>query len=360
MNDSNFSNRHLPAAEVAKAVTHRGPSRVPMMLHFWTDASRFGERAAEAQAILDRYPSDACSVWPAMPTNCVDPASAAFIPGYTWTQAPASPPDQVKAHDANIAITDWSTLDDLLARLPDPNHPAALASLKDKLQTDSGGRYTMLAWWYCLYERIWSLRGMENVLMDFYLNPESVHRLLDALTDFYCALIRRAGRELGLNAIMTSDDIGMQTGPMFSRDIFLQFFKARYARIIKTAHDSNMHFWLHTCGNVKAFLDDFVEIGLDVIHPIQKYTMDERETANKYGGKLCFWAGMDVQQILPRGTPEDVRREVRFMIDTYDRPDGGCIITAGNAITPDVPLENLEALYDETYRYGLEHRQRFA
>jgi len=69
---------------------------------------------------------------------------------------------------------------------------------------------------------------------------------------------------------------------------------------------------------------------------------------------------MDVQQILPWGTPEEVRQEVRFMIDTYDRADGGCMITAGNGITPDNPVENLRAFFDETYTYGLAHRNQFA
>jgi uroporphyrinogen decarboxylase len=67
---------------------------------------------------------------------------------------------------------------------------------------------------------------------------------------------------------------------------------------------------------------------------------------------------MDLQHILPRGSVDDVRREVRFLIDTYDRPDGGCMITAGNGITADVPLENLEAFYDEAYQYGVAHRRR--
>jgi uroporphyrinogen-III decarboxylase len=199
---------------------------------------------------------------------------------------------------------------------------------------------------------------MENTLVDFYENPSSVHRLLDAITEFHCAVIRRGARELGVKAVWTTDDIGMQTGPMFGYPIFNEFFKPRYARLIKTAHECGMHFWLHSCGNIELFLDDFVAMGLDVLHPVQKYAMDMGKIAARYGGRLSFWAGMDVQQILPFGTPEEVRREVRFLIDTFDRPDGGCMITSGNGITPDVPLENLRAFYDETYAYGYEHRRR--
>ena len=99
-------------------------------------------------------------------------------------------------------------------------------------------------------------------------------------------------------------------------------------------------------------------MGLDVLHPIQKHAMDERITADRYRGKLCFWPALNVQPALPFGTPEDVRAEVRFLIDTYDCPDGGCMITSGNGITADVTIDNLFAFYDETYNYGLAHRQQ--
>ena len=96
-----------------------------------------------------------------------------------------------------------------------------------------------------------------------------------------------------------------------------------------------------------------------MLHPIQKYTMDEREVAQKYGKDLCIWAGFDVQRIIPYGTPEDVRREVRFLLDTYARPEGRLILAAGNNMTPDTPMESLEALLDEALRYGEEVCKRF-
>ena len=94
-------------------------------------------------------------------------------------------------------------------------------------------------------------------------------------------------------------------------------------------------------------MEDFIEIGLDVIHPIQKYTMDEKQIVRKYGGRICFLAGFDVQNIIPYGTPEDVRAEVRFLIDTFSRPDGRFMITMGNGSTNDWKKESLQALYDE-------------
>lgn len=99
------------------------------------------------------------------------------------------------------------------------------------------------------------------------------------------------------------------------------------------------------------FLEDFIEIGLDVIHPIQKYAMDGAEIAKKYGGRICLLAGFDVQQTIPYGTPEEVRKEVRYLIDTFDRPDGRFMLTMGNGMTEDWKLESLKALYDEIATY---------
>jgi uroporphyrinogen decarboxylase len=347
----------LPREEVIKAIEHGSPSRVPMMLHFWLSADRFEERQQAVRDITAQYPDDVAVLGIRMPAMWDDRSDPNHIPGYSWMNVPPPPkPAVARGHDANVAIEDWSQLPAVLDAWPRPDTPTILDWARDGAKS-AAGRYKLATFWFCLYERMWSIRGMENILTDFYLNPEPVHQFMDALTDFYCGLIRRMGSEMKVDGIFTSDDIGMQTGPMFSRDIFLKFFKPRYAKIFKAAHDAGMHFWLHTCGDVRLFMDDLIEVGLDVIHPIQKYTMNEPEIAQRFGGRICFWAGMDVQQILPRGTPDDVRREVRFMIDTYDRPDGGCMITAGNGITPDVPVENLRAFFDETYEYGMKHRR---
>ena len=99
-------------------------------------------------------------------------------------------------------------------------------------------------------------------------------------------------------------------------------------------------------------------MGLNVIHPIQKYTMDEKVIAEKYGSDICIWAGFDVQQVIPWGTPAEVRDEVRFMMDTYYRPEGKFMLTAGNGINQDCPLESLQALYYEAFKYGTDIVER--
>ena len=171
-----------------------------------------------------------------------------------------------------------------------------------------------------------------------------MHKLYGALADYYCAVILRAKRARGIDGIFVSDDIGSQTGPMFGVGIFLEFFKPYYKRVIDFCHSIGVQLWLHTCGNVTAFLPHFAEIGLDVLHPIQKNTMNEREVADNYGDKMCIWAGFDVQNILPFGTADDVIKETRRLKQVYK--NSRRIFTLGNGVTPDCSLENLKALLD--------------
>ena len=163
----------------------------------------------------------------------------------------------------------------------------------------------------------------------------------------------------GADAIYVTDDLGTQTGPFFSPDIFEEYYLPCYKREIGAAHEMGMHFWLHSCGDIGIFLPRLIGLGLDVIHPIQKFAMDSKETVAKFGGQICFWAGFDVQHILQEEDTEGVRKEVRFLIDTFDRPDGGMCIGAGNGIVSGTPFENIEAFLDESIRYGIEHRASF-
>lgn len=319
--------------------------RVPSVVHFWTNQEVFGDNKDKAISLLNKYPNDVLSISINTPDTFYAPDDD---PSYRWSNYDDPYVGQDVAIDSQIVINDWEQLDGILADFPNPNYKGMF---KEAVEDD--GRYRLGFWWHCLFERFWKLRGMTNSLMDFYTDPEEIHRLMRSITDFYKIMIKRAKNELNLDGIFTSDDIGTQTGPFFSPEIFREFFKPYYKELIDTAHSVGIHFWLHTCGNIEIFIPDFIEIGLDVLHPIQKYTMEEKRIAEKYGNDICIWAGFDVQRIIPWGTPEEVRNEVRFMMDTYFRPEGKFMITAGNAITSDCKPESLEALLDEAYHYGI-------
>ena len=200
--------------------------------------------------------------------------------------------------------------------------------------------------------------------MDFHDHTEEVKRLMRAICDFHIQAIRNYG-ELGYDGIAISDDLGTQTSTMFGRDIFLEFFKPLYTEMFAAAHSYGMHAWMHSCGHVFPLLNDLIGAGLDVIHPIQHSTYPGGVTANDtamvtktFGDRIAFWAGIDVQYLLPQGTPDEVRCGVRELIDIFDAPDGGMVLAAGNGISPETPFENIEAFFDEAYTYGRKKRER--
>jgi len=335
--------RPLTREEMCRIIEGKGHAeRVPMIYHFWVSPEVFQDKQA-AKQLLDEYPCDVQTMYIQTPELYDAPNE---YPSYRWSYM--DEPQTGRAFDNAGFITDIeSQLDKVLADAPDPECPRLV---KNYIEPD--GRYRLGNWWYFFFERFWSMRGMQNALMDFYEHPDEVHRLFDKLCCFYERAVERAADELKLDGIFTSDDLGTQNDVFFSPAIFDEFFAPYYKRVIDKVHEKGMHFWLHTCGNIEKILPRFIDLGIDVLHPIQKYTMDEKHIAEKYGDKITIWAGFDVQRTIPYGTPEDVRKEVRLLIDAYYRKDGRFMLTLGNGATGDTPLKSLEALLDESVSYS--------
>ena len=342
-----MDHRPLTREEMCRVIEGKGCAhRVPVLVHTWVSPGTFeGAKRAAVERVLAQYPMDAQIITLNIPKVYEAPADD---PSYRWSyRGPRKDLSSAALDNAGV-IEDWEAeLELLLQDFPDPDYPGLLPPAPE-----ADGRYRIGHWWYFFFERFWSLRNMEDALMDFYLEPEAVHALFQKLTDFYIRIITRARNELHLDAIYTSDDLGTQASTFFSPDIFDTFFYPYYKQVIDHIHSLGMHFWLHTCGNVEAFIPKFIELSVDVLHPIQKHTMDEKKIAALYGGKLCIWAGFDMQRIIPYGTPQEVRDEVRFLMDAYRRPDGRFMLTLGNGATADMPVESLQTLLDEAFTYG--------
>lgn len=340
-------NEPLTREEVRSVIAGRARTRrVPMFIHFWVHPDEFGDRKPAVLALLERYPCDL--QWGHLHMPAMYRGDDPRHPGYSWVPYANPYRGRPVALDEAVALDDWGKLDDVLANFPGADFPALLEGMPKP-----DGRYRLAHWWFCLFERHWSLRGMTNALTDYYEHPEQVHRLFQALTDFYCGIIARCAREWPFEGLWTSDDLGTQGSGFFSPGIFREFFKPYYRQIFDTCHRLGLHTWMHACGCVKEFIPDWIEAGLDVLHPIQKHTMDEREIAERFGRQVTIFTGLDVQQVIPWGTPGEVRAEVRHLLDTFWRPgEGRCMITAGNGINGDCTLESLEAFLDESARYG--------
>ena len=264
------------------------------------------------------------------------------------------------ARDNCPVIDEWSKLDEFIEKIIEPeNDPDFEKLIIDAKKNISDDRYLMVAWWHFFFEEPWSLRGMENILIDYFIEKENVHRLHATLSKQYSKYIEILKHELCPDGFFTSDDLGHQTQPMMKPEIFDEMIKPYYSEIGTILKKNNLHWWLHSCGNNTPLLPSIIETGVDVFHPVQKGTMDELEVARKFSKNLVFLAGIDVQHTLQEKNENEIRREVRFLIDTFDQPDGGMCIGAGNGIVSGTPIKNIEVFLDEAVKYGFKHRQKF-
>ena len=198
---------------------------------------------------------------------------------------------------------------------------------------------------FSLFERAWTLRGMENLLMDFYDNPMFVRELFETIADYNIAQVRHAMECADIDAVYFGDDWGQQVGLLMGPDIWREFIKPVLARMYGVVRDAGKYVMIHSCGDVDELFDDLVEIGLTCFNPFQPEVMDVWGLIPRYRGRLSFHGGVSTQRTLPHGTPEDVRDEVRRLIDIG--ADGGYILAPAHSIEDDVPLENMLALINE-------------
>ena len=262
--------------------------------------------------------------------------------GITWKHAA----EGVGANPIGHPLQDWSRLDDYIQnQIPNPHEPGRLAGALATLALHGSTKYCVGVINLVLFERLTAVRGMENTLADFYTNPSEIRRLCEALTEYAIGLIQEWGKT-PVAGIYLTDDWGSQNALMVSPGMWRQFFKEHYRRIFAEIHRFGKDVLFHSCGNVIAIIPDLIEVGADVIDPLQPGPLDLGEVAGRFGGKVCFSGAIDDQR-LEDYTPEQVKDMVRETIATLGKPFGNSyIVAAANAILPSVPLENLQALFE--------------
>ncbi|MDR1304246.1 MAG: hypothetical protein LBK76_03385 [Verrucomicrobiales bacterium] len=337
----------LSKTAVRQAIERKGGGPIPLVLHKWWGNGLREKYGAALDRVAANYPDDIFTAHPVAPGRTV---SGTANPQYRWGhRADYSNAASHSIGEVVELLPDWAELDEFLADFPNPREPGSFDGVQASLSA-TDGRYKLGMWWHLFHERFWMIRGMENLMMDYYDAMDRLKILGRQVLDYNKAIVDQfAG--LGFDAFFSSDDLGHQSGLMMSPEVFQELYYPLYEELAAHIHGQGMHFFVHSCGNNTALMDDLIRAGVDVFHPIQKGCMDERATAKNFGDRISFLAGADVQHLLPEGTVSEVRAGIRELIDNLARPDGGLLLAAGNGIMPDTPLENIDAMLYEMATY---------
>ncbi|MEW6234416.1 MAG: uroporphyrinogen decarboxylase family protein [Candidatus Omnitrophota bacterium] len=227
------------------------------------------------------------------------------------------------------------------------NDWVSYSHLRESARRD--GEYAMVYGYADIWQRAAMIRGLDNMFFDMLERPEWVDYMTGKLMDFYIEDWTRAMEETEgrIDLFFLISDLGTQRGPMISLDLFRRFIKPRIQRMAELAHGFGKKLLFHSCGAVRSFIEEMIEAGVDALNPMQTGCagMNPKELKTDFGARLCFHGGMDIQRALPFGTPEEVRTETKKMLEAM-KGDGGFILAPSHTLLPDIPTENILAMYD--------------
>jgi len=240
---------------------------------------------------------------------------------------------------------------------PDPVDPGFTEGLTDRVRwirsnTDAA---SVLALPPAFVHISQYLRGFEDWFCDFVADATRLEVLFDAILDVTMAIARRQLLEVGreVDVVLTSDDLGSQNAFLVGREHYLKYIKPRQQRFfrqIKELTDAKVVF--HSCGAVASIIDDLIEMGVDGLNPVQPQAagMNPAGLKKTYRGRMAFWGGTDAQDTVPRGTVADVKRMVERLIEDMGE-GGGYVFSNCHNIQPDVPVENILAMFEHAREY---------
>ena len=219
--------------------------------------------------------------------------------------------------------------------------------LKQRIEA-TNHRYYTFGYGRNLFEQMQWIRGPANLYIDIAENNDEVNELADRLVDYHSEEVTRS-LQAGADGCYFGDDWGAQHAMLISPHTWRQFFKPRYKRMFDAVHEGSGHVWFHTDGYTWDILDDFIEIGIDVLNP-QHHIMGNEQVAQRIAGRVCLRSDLDRQHIIPHGNPQEIENHVKEIVGLFGNYNGGLILHG--EIGPDVPFENIQAMYQAFEKYG--------
>lgn len=363
---------------VIAALSHQEPDTVPIDFASTRDSSivvegyeqlkeHFGIQAENTltsrmmrvvdvdERILRALDTDTRGVFPATPPDVILGEGRYRD---EWGVERVRPPGSFYYDERSFPLAGDITMGDILHYpWPDPQHPIRRTGLKERVRQirDATDCAVVLNLQSAFVHTSQYLRGFEDWFMDFARDRRLLGALFDAVLDVSMAINRELLEEVGaeVDVVMGSDDLGLQGGLMISPQAYRELIKPRHQRYFQLMHElSPAKVFFHTCGSVADILGDLVEIGVEVLHPVQVSAagMAPARLKEHWGEKLAFWGAIDTQHVLPYGSVKDVKAEVERRIEEFGQ-GGGYVLGAVHNLQPDVPTQNILAMYRHAREY---------
>jgi uroporphyrinogen decarboxylase len=249
---------------------------------------------------------------------------------------------QVRGHP----LENWGNLKNY--RFPDPDDPAYYAGMDERF-AGSEGKYITTSIFMLLFERMHTLRGMENVLSELYTDRGRMEFLADKIVEFDLAVIRQIGALFPgrIHGFTFTDDWGSELATFVSPRMWRDFFQPRYARLFDAAHAQGWDVWMHSCGKVNEIIGPLIEIGLDCINLQQPRALGIEQVGKEFAGQICFESLCDIQATLPFKGRDDIRAEAKLLLECWGTPAGGFVLSDyGDGEAIGVPLWKKEAMLE--------------
>lgn len=350
-----------PRERVEMALNRQRPDRCPMQVSFTPE---FADRLRADLAIQGKRPHNPHgggntyelerSLGVDMLLTSVGWANAYYLDdrpyvdewGIGWQIHPYETPFGI-GHYTEIASHPLAAEADIPAyQPPDPRRPELYLDAAAVIREFKEDYWIVGVTVTTIFETAWALRGLEQMMLDMVIDPDLANHILDIPFNYHLAAARKLV-ELGVDMIWSGDDVGSQNQMMISPRMWRKYLKPRMATFVSELKRLNPAVVIayHSDGNVAAIIPELIEIGLDVLNPIQPACMDPAVVKQRFGDKLAFWGTLDEQKTLPFGTVGEVVAEVRQRLETVGR-DGGLILAPTHNVQLDTPLENFWAMVD--------------
>lgn len=252
-------------------------------------------------------------------------------------------PNSMHMHRMHHPMRNFTSLEQFQAYPYPKTDDSEIGSLKEQVNNLHAQGLAAYGCPGSLWEETWYMRSMEELMMDMLDNSEKASYHFKRIADIVCLRAEMIAKA-GVDFIHMGDDIGMQSSIMMSEEMYREWLKPFLGRLIKTIKDVNPNilFSYHSCGYIEPFIPDLIEVGIDILNPIQPESMSFEKIYGEYGDVLSFWGTIGTQSTMPLGTTEDVRNEVFKNLRIVGRK-GGLLCAPTHLLEPDVPWENIEA-----------------